>query len=93
MVDYSERRSACFSTISQVESWSQTQQLIGVDISFAEVYVTAAAWEKKGLAGAPVHMVNLLLLATAARLVGAHSNLLITICGLLCISPNVEKTE
>ena len=48
---------------------------------------------KKGLAGAPVHMVNPLLLATAARLVGAHSNLLISICGLLCISPNVEKTE
>jgi len=49
--------------------------------------------KKKGLAGAPVHMVDPLLLATAARLVGAHSNLLITICGLLCISPNVEKTE
>ena len=47
--------------------------------------------KKKGLAGAPVHMVDPLLLATAARLVGAHSNLLISICGLLCISPNINE--
>jgi hypothetical protein len=91
-VDYSERRSA-FSTISRVESWSQTQQLIGVDTSFAEVYVTAAAWEKVWLVHPCTWLTSPLLLATAARLVGAHSNLLITVCGLVCIPPNIEMTQ